>query len=158
MWYRNTLHNSRFVIFLIIKLIWTEQCSSFTMRTVRTRDCCFFFSCKSKLKPLSYHWTNALPFVFGCVRKCLKYFTNSWFVTFPPFFNMKFRISAKDNSLGKDISTHYSLIWYFTLMQWRILSTIHDQRTWLSAMDWAWSRVYQWYFSTAHSFSTSMYV
>lgn len=56
---------------------------------------------------LKHFCTNEhLLLVFGLVKNCLKCFTSSWFVTLPPFFNMKFRISAKDNSLGTAIFTH----------------------------------------------------
>lgn len=70
------------------------------------------------------HWTQLniffpqywyiLPFVFGLVRNCLKYFTNSWFVTLPPFFSIKSRISAKDNSFGTAIFTQFNI---FTFVQ-----------------------------------------
>lgn len=45
------------------------------------------------------------PFVFGFVRNCLKCFTNSWFVTLPPFAIIYLRISAMDKSLGAAMFT-----------------------------------------------------
>lgn len=80
----------------------------------------------------TYRCASHLPFVFGWVRNCLKYFTNSWFVTLPPFFSIKFRISAKDNSLGTTIFFFPQKQYQFDLTlahKWHMPSTTHDQRT-----------------------------
>lgn len=46
---------------------------------------------------------KSIPLVSGLVRNPLKCLTNSWFVTFPPFCNIKSRIASTENSPGAAI-------------------------------------------------------
>lgn len=162
-WYEHTLH---YTIYLLFHL----NCYEFKHNSQTNSPTHTLPSQKMHKKWIFMHRPNYyinrgqwLPFVFGWVRKCLKYFTNSWFVTFPPFFNIKFRISAKDSSLGaaifrwkhqinikpepskshKDGGKHKIRRFGFVILHWQLMTyavncTTHDQRTIrFAALEWA---------------------
>lgn len=57
----------------------------------------------SYLKTAKPQSSESIPLVSGLVRHPLKCLTKSWFVTFPPFSNIKSRIASTDISLDTAI-------------------------------------------------------